>query len=184
MSQQQGFLDQRVAHHQMRSIHETARHVFDGLAPNQRRAAFRRLSALASHLAGDMRPADELLAAAVPQPEGGDAVTFLRSVHNDAMLVPQPGTPAFQEWMTVLYEEAQYSGGYQHQRRDVPWDPGSSCLAMLRDWFMATEQQLASGTAREEAAPESSLARRLRVMAGHVPQIADAGLMMTRGTRL
>jgi hypothetical protein len=113
------------------------RAVWAGLAPAQRSVAARRLCVLAAHVVPEVVTQDGQLAAPPGThrtldewggvaPEGGWA---------DGMLVPQPGTVAFQvrerkilqgegtvpvdltgaqEWMRILYEEGQQVGQDTH----------------------------------------------------------------------
>eukprot|EP01045_Picozoa_sp_COSAG04_P035996 COSAG04_NODE_8564_length_957_cov_1.634033_1_plen_205_part_10 len=85
-----------------------------------------------------------------------------------AMLVPEPGTPAFQDWMRTLYDEGN--------RRQQPMGaaplplPGQSrCLVTLQDWLVQTESRpMALGPPEQEA-----MSRRLRIMSQHLPEISD-----------
>ena len=167
---------------------EEVRQVFGTLPPIRRESAIRRLSTLASHVIGGA-PAPGALAFAVPPADDAAALVGgdFAGVAAAGMLVPQPGTPAFQEWMRILYEEDQYFQQYRqdpfhrpHAYRE-PGGGGSRCLAMLTDWLQDTSHEQLQLNAGNE---ESAMSRRLRVVTGHMPQIADAGLMMTRGTRL
>ena len=95
--------------------------------------------------------------------------------------VPEPGTPAFLEWMRTLYDEGQrfeaaaataFTGdAYPHRSL-----PQSQCLPLLRDWLLQT------GTAALPSTPaQEAMTRRLKVMAQHVPDMAsDPATMMTK----
>ena len=85
-----------------------------------------------------------------------------------AMLVPEPGTPAFQDWMRTLYDEGNRR---QHPMGAAPLPlPGQSrCLVTLQDWLAQTESRpMALGPPEQEA-----MSRRLRIMSQHLPEISD-----------
>ena len=152
------------------------RGALNSLSQPRRQVATRRLLVLASHVV------PEQIGSVLSNASQSDiSVALGPQTFNDAsMLVPSPGTAAFHEWMQILYEQAQMD----HSTNQLVLPP-SRCLDTLREWLIATEglQPPASrlGDANLAAA---SLARRLRVMAQHVPQIADRGFMMSRGGSL
>ena len=85
-----------------------------------------------------------------------------------AMLVPEPGTPAFQDWMRTLYDEGNRR---QHPMGAAPLPlPGQSrCLVTLQDWLAQSElRPMALGPPEQEA-----MSRRLRIMSQHLPEISD-----------
>lgn len=92
--------------------------------------------------------------------------------------VPEPGTPAFLEWMRTLYNEGQRldaaSASVEAYMHAPPRQ--SQCLALLRDWILQTGTSALPSTPAQQA-----MSRRLKVMAQHAPDMAgDPAAMMTK----
>ena len=86
-----------------------------------------------------------------------------------AMLVPEPGTPAFQDWMRTLYDEGNRRRHPMGPAAPLPLPGQSRCLMTLQDWLEQTESRpMALGPPEQEA-----MSRRLRIMSQHLPEISD-----------
>lgn len=152
------------------------RGALNSLSQPRRQVATRRLLVLASHVV------PEQIGSLLSNASQSDIPTELgpSTFDNTSMIVPSPGTAAFHEWMQILYEQAQMD----HSTQQLVL-PSSRCLGTLREWLIATEDcQPPASRLGDANLAAASLSRRLRVMAQHVPQIADRGFMMSRGGSL